>query len=203
MAFLEPLLQIRRRAVSKFHLPRLPSSRNGWWCIPLLLLNSLAWSATVTSEYQLKAVFLFNFTQFVDWPTQSFADASSPLIIGVLGSDPFGSFLDDTVRDEMVNGRRLTVERYKSADEAQRCHVLFISRSEAPHLPEILGALKTKSILTVSDADDFNRDGGIIRFTTVANKIRLRIAPEAAKTANLVISSKLLRPADLVASGAE
>lgn len=174
------------------------------WLLVLtgLLHSGMAWS-TVTPEYQLKAVFLFNFTQFVEWPPRAFADANSPLVIGVLGSDPFGAYLDETVRGETVNGRPLTVQRYRSLDDVKNCHVLFISRSEAPHLPQILAGLKGKSILTVSDADNFNRDGGIIRLATIANKIRLRITLDAAKAADLTISSKLLRPADIVAAGSD
>lgn len=173
----------------------------GLLVLAMLLQSGMAWSATSTPEYQLKAVFLFNFTQFVEWPPQAFAEANSPLVIGVLGNDPFGSYLDETVRGETVNGRPLTVQRYNSAEEIKNCHVLFISRSEAARLPQILTGLKGKSILTVSDADSFNREGGIIRLATIANKIRLRIALETAKAANLTISSKLLRPADIVAPG--
>jgi hypothetical protein len=174
----------------------------------LLLLTAMlpadsAWSAQVTPEYQLKAVFLFNFTQFVEWPPQAFADTNGALVIGVLGNDPFGEYLDETVRGETVNGRPLKVQRYASVDAVGNCHVLFISRSEAAHLPEILAKLKSRSILTVGETDDFVNAGGIIRFLTVANKIRLRIGLESAQQANLTLSSKLLRPADIVRNGAE
>ncbi len=182
------------------------SAACGTWLLLLamLLQNGMVWSAAVvTPEYQLKAVFLFNFTQFVEWPPQAFAETDSPLVIGVLGSDPFGAYLDETVRGETVNGRPLTVHRYNTAKEINHCHVLFISSSEAARLPQILAGLKGKSILTVGDADSFSHDGGMIRFATVANKIRLRIALEAAKAANLSISSKLLRPADIVASSGQ
>lgn len=176
----------------------------GLLLLSMLLHSGVTWSASVTTpEYQLKAVFLFNFTQFVEWPPQAFTDTNSPLVIGVLGNDPFGSYLDETVRGETINGRPLTVQRYNTAEEIKHCHVLFISRSEAARLPQIFASLKGRSILTVGDADNFSRDGGMIRFATVANKIRLRIALEAAKAANLSISSKLLRPADIVASGGQ
>lgn len=177
----------------------------GIWLLMLagLLQGSVARSAAVTPEYQLKAVFLFNFTQFVEWPPQAFDDTNSPLVIGVLGNDPFGSYLDDTVRGETVNGRPLVVQRFSTSSDIKHCHVLFISRSEATHLTQILAGLKGKNILTVSDADNFNREGGIIRLATIANKIRLRIALEEAKAANLTISSKLLRPADIVTAGEE
>ncbi|TAK92750.1 MAG: YfiR family protein [Verrucomicrobia bacterium] len=154
-----------------------------------------------TPEYQLKAVFLFNFAEFVEWPTNAFAGADSPLVIGVLGADPFGPQLDATVRDEKINGRSLQVQRYRRVEDIGACHILFISRSESPRLEPILASLKGRSILTVSDVDNFASRGGMIRFVTDKNKIRLRINLEVAKAANLTISSKLLRPAEIVGSG--
>ena len=168
-----------------------------------LLQAGSAWSAAVASEYQLKAVFLFNFTQFVEWPSQAFADAKSPLVIGVLGSDPFGDYLDETVRGETVNGRPLQVRRYASVDEVSNCHVLFISHSEATRQAAILSKLKGKSILTVGEDDGFVSAGGMIRFLTVSNKIRLRIGLASAQQAALTLSSKLLRPADIVTNGGD
>lgn len=167
----------------------------------LMLLVNLAWSASTAPEYQVKAVFLFNFTQFVEWPATAFSSANSPLIIGVLGEDPFGAFLDETVRGETVNQRSLQVQRYSRVEEINNCHVLFISNSEAARQQQILSKLKGKSILTVGESDGFSRNGGVIRFATIANKIRLRINLEAAKEAELTISSKLLRPAEIVKAG--
>ena len=152
-------------------------------------------------EYQLKAVFLFNFAQFVEWPPEAFPDAQTPLVIGVLGKDPFGAYLDETVRGETVNNRPLTVQRYRQAKEIKTCHVLFISRSEAYRLEQIFASLKGRNILTVGDAVGFARRGGMIRFLIEQNKIRLRINLGAAKDANLVLSSKLLRPAEIIAPG--
>lgn len=146
-----------------------------------------------TAEYQIKAVFLFNFAQFIEWPPTAFPERQTPFVIGVLGQDPFGSYLDETVRGEKVNNRPLTVRRYRRVEEIQTCHVLFISRSEAGRLDQILANLKYRNILTVADVESAASSGVMIRFVTQQNKIRLRINPEAAKAANLTISSKLLR----------
>jgi hypothetical protein len=139
---------------------------------------------------------LFNFAQFVDWPPKAFPEAQTPLVIGILGEDLFGSYLDETVRGEKVNDRPLVVQRYHRIGEIKTCHVLFISRSESARLEEILASLKGRSILTVGDTDDFALRGGMIRFVTEKNKIRMRINLEAVKAANLTISSKLLRLAE-------
>jgi len=176
--------------------------------VACLLLSGLAWSAPIAltgtppnREYQVKAIFLFNFTQFVEWPADAFAHANTPLVIGVLGEDPFGAYLDETVRGETANGRPLTVERYRRIQEIGDCQVLFISRSEADRLEQIFGSLKGRRILTVGDVEGFTRRGGMIHLATITGKTQLRINLEAAKAAQLTISSKLLRPAHIVASG--
>lgn len=153
------------------------------------------------SEYQVKAVFLFNFAQFVDWPAEAFAGPEAPFVIGVLGEDPFGSRLDDVVRGEKVNGRPMVIERYQSVAQVRYCNILFIGSSEAAHLAEILAELKGRGILTVSDADPGGPHGVMIRLVNEANHIRLRIDVATAKASNLTISSKLLRPAEIVGSG--
>ena len=151
-------------------------------------------------EYQVKAVFLYNFAQFVEWPEAAFPETQTPLVIGVLGEDPFGGYLDETVRGEKVNNRPLVIERYRRAEEIKICHILFISRTEADRLEKIFAELKG-SILTVGDFEGFTKRGGMMRFVTEKNKTRLRINLEAAKAAKLTISSKLLRPAEIIMSG--
>jgi hypothetical protein len=177
-----------------------------WFVISALLLSGgpdLSAQPASSREYQVKAVFLFNFAQFVEWPTNAFPEAQAPLVIGVLGEDPFGAYLDETVRGEKVNNRPLAVQRYRRVEEIKTCHVLFISRSETDRLAEILAHLKGRNILTVGDADNFAQRGGMIRFVMEKNKTRLKVNLEAAKAANLTISSKLLRPAEIVTSGKE
>jgi hypothetical protein len=168
----------------------------------LLLLGSLNAKAQAapSREYQVKAVFLFNFTQFVDWPPAAFAEDTTPLVIGVLGDDPFGRYLDDIIRGEQVNNRRLTVQRYRRPEDLKACQVLFVSRSEDRNLDQELAALKGMDVLTVSDADGFAARGGMIQLITENGKIRLKINVGAAKASSLIISSKLLRSAEIVAS---
>jgi uncharacterized protein DUF4154 len=153
-----------------------------------------------TPEYRVKAVFLFNFAQFVEWPPGAFPDSQAPVVIGVLGEDPFGSLLEETVRGEALGGRPFQVRRYHTVDEIKACQILFISRSESDRLQEILAGLKGRPILTVGDGEGFSVRGGMVRFVMDKNRIRLRINLEAAQAANLTISSKLLRSAEIVTS---
>ena len=169
--------------------------------ISLLFCGILMLSAQTpsTREYQLKAVFILNFTQFVEWPSSSFSSAQSPLIIGVLGKDPFGNYLEDVLSNEKINGHALVAHRYNSVAEIEKdCHLLYVNLSENTKNEKTIASLKGHSILTVSDDPNFLKQGGMIRFYTKENKIQLQINPEAAKSENLIISSKLLRLAEIV-----
>lgn len=166
--------------------------------IALFLLRGTNLAAESPSkEYQIKAAFLFNFVHFVQWPPAAFANAQAPLVIGVLGDDPFGSYLDEIVRGEKVDNHAVVIERYQRVDEINVCHLLYISRSQSKKIRAILAGLKGRSILTVADFEGFSASGGIIRFLTGNNKVRFRINRGAAENARLVVSSKLLRAAEI------
>ncbi len=165
----------------------------------ILLFNNLSSLAQTSGmqEYQLKAVFLLNFTRFVDWPNSAFSSTNSPLVIGILGEDPFGKYLEDAISGETVNGHSVTVQRYNSSEEIKTPHILFLNLPETKTGQQVTEALRGRSILTVSDRPDFLKAGGMIRFFTRDDKIKLEINPEAARAAHLVISSKLLRLAEI------
>lgn len=168
------------------------------WLFCSLLLAFAGMGSGAPTEYQVKAVFLFNFTQFVDWPDSAFEEPDAPLIIGVLGNDPFGAVLDEIVAGETVRGRPLAVRRYESVTETDGCHILFINLPTMSELSGALERLRMRNVLTVGDAREFASAGGVIEFMSVDNRIRLRVNLDAAKQANLAISSKLLRPATIV-----
>ncbi len=152
----------------------------------------------IPTEYQLKAVFLFNFTQFVVWPDKSFDDKNAPFIIGILGENPYGSFLEETVRGESVNGHRILVRRYDQVQDIKACHILYINLKNQNELEQALARAKNQNILTVGDAFRFNQLGGIINFVMTNNKVRIRINLGAANNTDLSISSKLLRLATII-----
>ncbi|CAN5860358.1 hypothetical protein BH11VER1_BH11VER1_19520 [soil metagenome] len=145
------------------------------------------------TEYEVKAVFLFNFVQFVKWPSASFSDTSTPFVIGILGSDPFGKTLENTLRGESVEGRKLTLRRAQRVEDLAGCHVIYVSQSEEGRLGEILNSLRSTTVLTVSDISQFCRQGGMIGFVIEDGKVRFEIKSGTAKNAGLQISSRLLK----------
>jgi hypothetical protein len=148
-------------------------------------------------EHKIKAAFLFNFAQFTEWPEGTLGSRESQLIIGILGKDPFDSSIDEIVAGEQISGRSLSVQRFKDIEEVN-AHILFINIDESKELKKVMTALSGRSILTVSDESNFIRQGGMIRFVKVNNKIRFQINPEEVKKANLKISSKVLRLAEII-----
>lgn len=152
---------------------------------------------TTFDERDVKAVFLFNFVQFVDWPAAAFTSPDSPVVIGVLGNDPFGRLLDQVVEGEVVKGRQLSVERFRRVEDIKVCHVLFISPSEAKSYEHILTVLSSRPLLTVGETADFT-SRGMVRFLAERNRVRLEVNMDAVKAAGLTISSNLLRAARIV-----
>jgi uncharacterized protein DUF4154 len=145
------------------------------------------------SEYKVKAAYLYYFTTFVEWPSQDSAGAGQTLAVCVLGEDPFGSTLDETLRGKSVNNKRIVVRRIASVKEARECQVLFIGSSERNRLPSILKALDDAAVLTVGDLGQFAERGGQIAFRTEERKVRFDINVAAVEKAHLKISSQLMK----------
>ena len=152
------------------------------------------------TEYQVKAAYLFNFARFAEWPTNRLGPPGEPLVIGVLGDDPFGAVLDKTVAGKTVNERPLVIRRLAPGDDLKQCHLLFISRSETARLAPLLAQLHTNAILTVSEAGSFLGAGGMIQFVSEEGTVKFEVNPGAAQDAGVQISARLLNVARAVKS---
>jgi ribosome-associated protein YbcJ (S4-like RNA binding protein) len=171
-------------------------SRAGPWLLPviIILIGLVQRSAHAASkEYELKAAFLLNFVQFIDWPDSAFADKDAPICIGVLGDDPFGATLDNVLAGETAHNRKLIAKHSKNLDDLKSCQMLFICNSERANVAEVLAKLDNQPVVTVADMDGFIDSGGSINFFLENNKIRFEINPDAASRRGIKISSQLLR----------
>jgi YfiR/HmsC-like len=150
------------------------------------------------SEYQLKAAFVYNFAKFVDWPPKVYSGPQSPFAICILGTDPFGSVMDDALRGKTIADHPVVVQRDKDVAAARHCQIVFVSSSERHHLPDILASLKGANVLVIGDVDGFAAAGGAIELTLQDRRVRFAINPSAAEGAGLKISSQLLALATIV-----
>jgi hypothetical protein len=163
----------------------------------LVFGSGSAFAQNKAAEFQVKAVFLYNFTQFVDWPESAFDKPEAPFVIGIVGDDPFGNYLDRTVEGEHIGTHPIKVKRCNDLRSTMNCQMLYINSTDKEWVRTILNNVSEKNILTVGDDPYFNNLGGMIRFYTEDNKIKLQINLSRSKEAQLTISSKLLSVAKI------
>jgi hypothetical protein len=144
------------------------------------------------TQYDIEAVYLYQFGKFVQWPQGSPTDAFP---ICVLGRDPFGNTLDNTIAGEKIGNTPLKADRIGDFDDVKHCRILYISPSEDTRLDAILAKVGSSSVLTVSDAPDFESRGGMIQFIVEASRVRFEINVAVARKSGLNISSQLLKVA--------
>jgi hypothetical protein len=147
------------------------------------------------NEYEVKAAYLYNFGRFVAWPANTAADKDDSFAICVIGEDPFGHALDATVVNHTIDGKGVVTRRVANSQEAVSCRILFISSSEKEQLKEILATVEKAGVLTVSDAPEFSKRGGMIEFVLEGNKVRFEVNVTNAEKAGLTLSSDLLKVA--------
>jgi hypothetical protein len=166
-----------------------------------LLVAPLAWafadpdvdSGQSGADYVKEVQFLFSFAKFVQWPSRKFTQPDSPLVIGIVGTDPsFGDLLSEATADKRIFDHTVIVRRVEDVGEWRKCHILFVSRSAAGRLASILSAVHNDNVLTVGESDKFISKGGIINFVMVGDQLKFQISDSAARHANLKIDSRLL-----------
>ncbi len=170
-----------------------------WSCL-LLFFAMIPANATVSvaPENALKAAFIFNIVQFVKWSDAVFQGPTDPIKIGIFGKDQFGATLDAMVQDANVQGRTVVIQRSNKLEDLQTCQIIYISPSEAKFLGRVLNLFERQPVLTMSDIDHFAARGGMVGFVKRENRIRFQINLKNVQRANLKISAKVLRLAEII-----
>lgn len=167
--------------------------------VAVVSLSSAACFAAATEvesvEYSVKAAFLVKFGEYVEWPSTAFATPTSPMVIGVLGGDPFNSRLDRITPGRTIGGHPVVLKHINDVAQIGTLHVLFIGTSERENMGSIRSALQDKGVLTVAD---FAQPGIVVTFVIDHNKVRFNIDLEQANLAGVKLSSKLLDVAKTV-----
>lgn len=153
-------------------------------------------AADELNPYQVKAVYLFNFSKFVTWPKSSLSQPD--FTICILGKDPFGVYLDLTLEDTQTTPHPIHARRIQNLNQLSHCPLLFISTSEQGRLSEILAITTHQAILTVSDIPDFAKRGGCIELYNTQRKINLIINLTSVKHAGLSIRANLLQLSKII-----
>lgn len=176
--------------------------------LPILLavtpITAHAQDIEATPEYLIKAGFIYNFANLVQWPSASFSQGGSPIVIAILGEDHFASTLDRVLQGKKIDGHPFVIRRLKSVSELKSianpkdCQILYVSSSATSHLGEAIQAVRGLPILTIGEMPGFATSGGIINLVVEDNRVRFEVNVKAAKDADLNISSRLLALARIV-----
>lgn len=161
-----------------------------------LLAAASPLAAAPAAANEVKAAFLCNFAEFVNWPEGK--GTTGTVVIGILGEDPFGPLIDEAAQARSVPAREIQVRRLERVEEAAEVQILFVSPSETERLAEILSALRYQAVLTVGDVPGFAAQGGVIGLKVEDKRVRLEVNVASATRAGLVVSSRLLNLAQLV-----
>lgn len=172
--------------------------RTGLWLWLGVVLAASSADAPILRESQVKAVYLFNFANFITWPASAFESLQAPFRICVLGEDPFKDKLDLAVENERVGERSVEVKRFTELEQTANCQIVFVSKSEQRFKAHIFEFLRSYPILTVGDMEQFLETGGMIQFYHKENKVRFFIRPQTLTGATLKVSSRLLKVGDVV-----
>lgn len=171
------------------------------WAVPSTAVRAETVDPIKTA--QVKAAYLYNFAKFTTWPNNAFADESAPVVIGILGVDPFGETLDKTVEGKTVENRKFLVKRLPPRSENDRtalrgCHILYISESLQSRWGSILELLGDAPVLVVGESDEFAAAGGMLSFVLSGGNIVFHINRDAVERSKLQLSSKLMKLAKVV-----
>lgn len=151
-----------------------------------------------SSEYAVKAAFLYHFAQFVEWPAAAFRNANSPLVYCTIGTDPFAGELDSTLKGKTIGARAIEVRHVRQTAEAQGCQIVFIGEGQKRQIPGVLAELRGGPVLIVGESENFAEEGGTIGFVVEENKVRFEVNLETAERSGLRINAKLLALAKTV-----
>jgi hypothetical protein len=172
---------------------------NGWLAFLFCLwLPAMPAADAPRSEYEVKAALLLNFVRFSDWPSTAFTARNSPYVIGVLGRDPFGNYLEKTFEGKTNRARSFVIRRLSDDQEIRNCHLLFISSSERRRLRDLREKLKGAAVLTVGEMDEFLDYGGVINIRLKNESVKFEINLKAAQAAQLKLDANLVGAADSV-----
>ncbi|WP_028585988.1 YfiR family protein [Desulfogranum mediterraneum] len=163
--------------------------------ILLLLLLSAGLSAPAGADNpaadKVKAAYLFNFAKFIHWPEGTFAQATSPLTIGVLGDSRFAAQLNK-LQGKRIQEHPILIEYYPDLASIGQCQILYLAPPDPGQITPFLHRLAGQAIVTVAEEKNFSQQGGMIQFIPVRGRLRFIINLNSAKQSRIRIDSRLL-----------
>ena len=154
-------------------------------------------------EAQVKAAFVYNFIKFVNWPADVVQRSGDSIVVAVIGDGSVADAAERLLAGKQVGDRRVVVRRSKADQPLTGVQAIFVTESDAKKVHRVLDGATGRPILSIGDANGFAESGGIIGLVIEDRKVRFEIDQDAADSAGLKISSKLLALSRVVHSKAK
>lgn len=168
----------------------------------LLLVSILPVFGSNILEDQVKAAFLYNFTNFIEWPEQVWPNNDAPIVISIVGNDGFAGLLEKTVSGRKSQGRGFRVQRYATwpgwTAPIRVSHLLYIEDSTVAKPETIAADLGGAAVLVVGNGPEFARRGGMIQFLRQGDRVVFEINRRVTEAHGMKISSRLFQVSKII-----
>jgi hypothetical protein len=144
--------------------------------------------ATIDTNAKIKAVFIYNFTKYIEWP-QSYKEGE--FTIGIVGETPLYSELIKMTETKKVANQTLEVKKFESPSEVTKCHLLYICKDKSSNIADIIKKLKNNSTLLVTEENLLMEKGAGINFIIKDNRQKFELNKGNVEKYKLKISSNL------------
>lgn len=175
------------------------------WCCFFYGISSVANAADSTTielnENQIKAIYLFKFASYTEWPLSAFPQSDSPFTIGIVGSEAIAAELLQLSANQKLANRSINVKiiNQKIPDnDFSELKIIFISREKSNELVTLIDSIQSKPVLIVTETTDALKVGSIVNFIPIDEHIRFEISLINAERNHLKIGSRLLSVAQKV-----
>jgi hypothetical protein len=170
--------------------------------MPPVQVQAQAAGASSPLERRVKAAFLYKFLGYAEFPPGAFLDGASPVTIGVAGADDLAAELARAVAGRTVNNRPVQVRVVRDTEVQLPLHLLFIGGADSAHVAHTLRQA-SGAMLVVTECEDGLRQGSVINFRIVDERVRFDVSLDAAERNGIKLSSRLLTVANRVQKGVQ
>jgi hypothetical protein len=137
---------------------------------------------------KVQAMFVYNFTKYVEWPAST---KSGSFVIGIYGNSAIYEELIKVAESKTAGSQPIVVKKIGNANEINDQHMLFIASNKSRELGDIISKIGTKPMLIITESSGLIEKGSAINFVVVDNKQRFELKRENLTDKGLKISSEL------------
>lgn len=168
----------------------------GWGLFVCLAVGSafvVPARAQSREDRSVRAAYVFNLIKYVEWPRRE-----NELVIGFVGDAATGEVLETMLNGRTSDGRAVRVALSPSGAEMAQCSLLYVAQPDVKEMRKALERVEGTSVLTVGETDAFARAGGMVALVNSGDRIQIEVNLEAAQSAGIKISSRVLNLAVIV-----